>query len=375
MRHRKHRNVGGTIQATIVLASGFAHQNIAQANSTTINCEGVNTYPNGDQQRGADEVNEFMNQQLGWVNSPWQQGNWWNDPNVWDADFVDSDINANGDDLSSFDPNGNFGAISYFAGHGTCDDGAPEGCAIKNGQRQICSSGNNCPASNNPFGTGAGVCRHIPGETDVYGHNFGYCAYSTDRFIDVNGSSSWFGQQVDISAGSTVFGESLNSHGWRGAATDGGSNLVVLSMSNGVEPEFFWNNFHNVFGGAHMVATSMPTGGDWFTWGDRGAYFALGYSDNRSGMVADAWYNTMNYIGQIGQSCGSNGVTNGGYGGFNGCGCYMILAAGVTCADAKAHRLETWDDIQNDAKDGQGANCIWYSWSCNYDVNTYPWKL
>jgi hypothetical protein len=40
----------------------------------------------------------------------------WIDPNVWDRDFCDSDLNSNCDDKDSFDPVGS--NIAYFEGHG-----------------------------------------------------------------------------------------------------------------------------------------------------------------------------------------------------------------------------------------------------------------
>ncbi|HLK35866.1 MAG TPA: hypothetical protein VKU41_03875 [Polyangiaceae bacterium] len=101
------------VRLAISLA-GVAVPVAAYASSVQVNAEGVNVYPNGDQRHGADEVNSFMFYFIG--PGPWTVGNYWNDGNVFDLDFVDSDLNANGDDLVSFDPQGLGSVISYYAG-------------------------------------------------------------------------------------------------------------------------------------------------------------------------------------------------------------------------------------------------------------------
>lgn len=77
----------------------------------------------------------------------------------------------------------------------------------------------------------------------------------------MNGNSSLFNQAVDFSARNlSAFGESSYSGTWRGAGINGGANVVILSESNGVEPNFFVQNTANAFAGVHMIATEMPTG-------------------------------------------------------------------------------------------------------------------
>ena len=118
----------------------------------------------------------------------------------------------------------------------------------------------------------------------------------------------------------------------------------------------------------------MPTSGDTATDANRGSHFANGWQYNVNGIVADAWTNTVNTLAE-GSVCGSNGVTSGGYGGINGCGCNVVTTLGANQSEAYAHREENWSDIQNDSKDGRGNGYMVWTWVCNYDAVTYPWYL
>jgi len=343
----------------------------ASATSVAINAEGVNIYPNNDIQAGADEARSFYQGMTSPPSTPWTQGNLFTDANVFDQDFVDSDLNSNGDDEVSFDAPHT--AIAYFGGHGTCDDGFPDGCLF-GGMPQQCRSSADCPFTSNPFGNGSGgVCRHVPGEQDAMGR-YGFCAYQSDRFLIVNGSNSAFGQQVDYSAsGRSAFGESPESGAWRGAGTNGGANFVVLSVSNGVEPGFEAANLLQAFAGVHMIASTMPVSGDYQTTGNRGSDFASAYFANPFSRIADAWKNTINQLSGVGSACGSNGVTNGGFGGYNGCGCNVVATVGVDINECQQHLLESWSDLQNDATfDARGNGIFTDTILCNFDTTIDP---
>lgn len=370
-----------SILATVITAFLISDTTFASATSHRINAEGVNNYGPNDQQHGATEVTNFMNQV---VSDGWTKGTFWTDANVWDSDFIDSDLQSGGGDLYEFDPNGNSSAVSYYSGHGLSDNGFPA-------NRQICSNGNQCPASANPYNTGNGVCRFAPGRVDVYGNKFGYCNYPSDRAMILNGSTHNFGNTVDYSNWNTVaWGESPTSGAWGGAGTNGGANVVVMALSNGAQPSFYWQNLGAGFAGVHMIGTLMPTGpatccpgscgtgtcisGDSVTWDTRGTYFALAYHYNPSSIVSDQWNVTVLDL-NVGLACGSNGVTSGGYGGYNGCGCNIMVAAGAAQSEPNIHLQENWVGIMNDSNDAQGNAWFSVKWVCNFDSNTYPFTL
>jgi hypothetical protein len=298
------------------------------------------------------------------------------DNSVYDSDFVDPEIRSGGDDTYNFDPTGNAVSISYFCGHGTCDAGFPGGCL--GGSVQVCSHASDCPAANNPYTyePGAGVCRYWPGGST--GPGYGYCAYASPRFIITNSTYSIFGNDVeysDIVNKSAAWGESSQSGSWRSAGTNGGTNLVVLDLSNGMTWPFAWQSLGAAFAGVHMIATLAPTAGDTDMVADRGSFFASRWHANHASAVMTSWLNTMSSMPSEGEACGDNGVTDGGYMGFNGCGCNMAMVVGATNTEAENHVNETWNDIQNDSLDAKGASYYYYYGQCNYDWVTYPFTL
>jgi hypothetical protein len=188
-----------------------------------------------------------------------------------------------------------------------------------------------------------------------------------------------FSNSVDYSYGGEVaWGESTNSGTWRGAYIDGGANVVILSLSNGMLPGFYYQNLGNAFAGAHMIGTTMPTAGDYDDPVDTGSEFAEQYFYESDNYVGLSWAEVAVQVGDGGScgmgrnSCGWEQVTNGGYGGYNGCGCNVVASLGVSSEDALNHAYEGWGDIQNDALDGTGSG--WMAlWSvCNYDTTTDP---
>ncbi len=308
--------------------------------------------------------------------STWNTDSGYQDADAWGIDFYNHSLTTIGDSQVSFDAPQD--AISWFDGHGTCDAGFPGGC--RGFPLQPCSTSSQCTAAKNPFNTGAGVCRNVPGSC-VGCASPPACAYETDRYIVTNGSNqtitfSNYSATEPGTVRSAAFGSSTQAGGWAGAGTLNGTNMVVLSLSNGVEPAFWGQNFVRAAAGVHLLATTMPTGGDWANPPDAGAAFAGNWQANHSGIAANAWTTALNSMSAgYGSSCGVNGITNGGYHGYNGCGCNVVISFGATAAEAHNHRLEAWSDVQNDANDGKGASFYYYTWVCNYDSNTYPWWL
>ncbi len=367
----------------------------AKAYSPYIGYEAVDIYGPGPCNTNGSLCNPINNAQgfASWATRSFFSGPTftWTNGNVYDSDFVDRQLNSAGGDFGNFDPEGNTLAIAFFAGHGTSDDGfglvgSADPC---NEYQQLCGTSSACLPQYNPavtfqgvngqYNAGAGVCRHSPGY-QYSNIQYGYCAYNSDRFVIVNGNSVNFNNSVNYSFGGQVaWGESSNSGTWRGAYTDGGANVVVLSLSNGMEPGFYYQNVGNAFAGAHMIALTMPTAGDYDDPANTGAQFAEGvYFGEYDNSVALAWLEVAAIVGDGGScgqgpnSCGWEQVTNGGYGGYNGCGCNIVMAVGATATEAGNHVDETWDDITDDSLDGQGNGWFSGEYLCNYDTNTDP---
>jgi hypothetical protein len=235
----------------------------------------------------------------------WQETRRYVESSVFDSDFVDSDKNSYGGDLTNFDVQGNFAAIGYFSGHGVTDGGTT----------QACSHDSDC--ANPPSGTTLpAVCRSIPGAGLT-------CLYDTPRRLVTNGAVAHFGNLDDLGTGLVTFGESPESGGWDGAGTNGSLNLVVMDISFGVTPTMYDEQLGNAFAGLHLWATIMPTYGDTSDVADRGSKFATGYTMSPYVAVADAWISVVTNIGD-GLPCNGN-AAYGGYGGINGCGCNVIF--------------------------------------------------
>src|SRR5262249_19715867 len=185
----------------------------------------------------------------------------WTNSLVRDSDFVDPQLPNGPGGFDTFNFDARNVAISYFSGHGTCDAGFPGGCG--GGAVIPCVQTSACSAAVNPWGSGAGVCRYWPGGSIMPGT--GYCAFATPRFLKTNSAADTFGHWINYSNSNNNYvgwGESPSSGAWRGAGQNGNTNLVVLDLSNGVEPSFEWRNLSPAFAGVHMIATLMPTAGD-----------------------------------------------------------------------------------------------------------------
>lgn len=361
------RLLSGLILAGVLWPAGEA-----AANSSLIT-EAVSTYGGGADIPGAiPNCASFRANMTGWTTA-----HAYTDNAVYDTDFVDGQIRSGGSDNLYFDADGNGVAISYFCGHGTCDAGFPGGCL--GGSVQVCNDASDCPAANNPYSSyapGPGVCRYWPGGST--GPGYGYCAYASARYLVTNSTSSQYGNWVDYSnlqTDNVSWGESLFSGNWHGAGYNGGTNLVVLDLSNGMNWPFAWESLSGAFGGVHMIATLAPTAGDTAMVPDRGGFFAAKWKANNNSGVMNSWLSSMSSMPAEGGACGWNGVTNGGYQGFNGCGCNMAMVVGGTNSEALSHISETWNDIQNDYIDSDGANYYYYFGQCNYNTTTYPITL
>jgi len=89
------------------------------------------------------------------------------------------------------------------------------------------------------------------------------CCYMADRGAATNGSSDKFNGVVNYTNGPIRWGNN-------------GTNMVVLDISCGVLPTFWYQAFRNASAGVHLIATIMVAGGDTDNVPDRGSSFALG---------------------------------------------------------------------------------------------------
>jgi hypothetical protein len=48
------------------------------------------------------------------------------------------------------------------------------------------------------------------------------------------------------------------------------------------------------------------------------------------------------------------------------------MAMGATSNEAAAHIVETWPEIQDDTRDGQGSSYYYWYYLCNFDTNADP---
>ena len=287
--------------------------------------------------------------------SPWQLKTKWTDKNVWDTDFLDPDAGTVGDDQGNFDPPG--AAISYFTGHGFCQDGC---------SKQSCSTTSACTT---PV-AGArlpGTCRFSPFDQPR-------CCYMRDRSAATSGNFDALAGVVNYTSGNVRWGESPSAGTWAGAGTNGGTNLVVLDISCGILPPFWYQALRNANAGAHMIATILVAGGDTANVADRGATFARMWAANPNGNVAQAWLDTLSSLPfGDGGGCGNEG----GHG-INGCGCNIVVAMDSTPQSAANKMSEDWIDLRFDSNDAKGNN--WYSarWQCNYTLkstDSTAWEL
>jgi len=299
----------------------------------------------------------FYNGMQAYPNSVGYVGSqFWSNSDVWDQDFVDSDVNGNGDDYLYFDQANNNNAIAFFSGHGTADTGALGSC--------------------NHTSDCAGI--PLPSACIAGPDQPGGCHFQTPRKIIVNGGNGApFGNSVNYSDGLVRWGEaSWNT--WAGAGGNGGDNLVVLDLSNGAVPDLLVGQLWNVFAGVHIVSTLMAVAGDTADVSDRGATFAYLYRANPGSLVMASWAYTLNYLPQTdGGPCITSSYSNyGGGHGFNGCGCNVSLAMESTSERALMRFYdEDWFGLSGDGWDANG-NAGYWTWSyiCNYDSDGHPWS-
>ncbi len=326
------------------------------ADSKGIVVESVNEFDDlpgcGGSPTSSDICNSIANgdgflQNMVFPGSPFFRSARWVDEKVYDTDFVDSQIDPLGFDMGNFDKPGT--AISYLTAHGII----PDGCS----PQARCTSTNQCRTPNTAIGQRfPASCRFSPMDPPR-------CCYMVDRAAVVNGENDRFSGLVNYTGGPIRWGESPEAGGWAGAGIDGGTNVVVLDISHPVLPTFWYPTFRNAVAGVQLILALMTAGGDTANVAQRGSTFAKMFRANQAMKVSDAWKKTMPSMpANVGQPCPGGG----GFRGFNGCGCHIVIGFDKTRERADQSMLETFGDIRNDNNDALGNQFSTQQWQCNY---------
>lgn len=294
-------------------------------------------------------VDNFRNQMLSI--SGYTAGIRQTDELVLPADFTDPERIAGGIDTIRFDRPGD--AISYFSGHGSCDDQTNTACTSTAGCSDIAALEKRC-------------LRYTDSPLQ------GRCVYSRPRniVVDQTGTSC---QLVNYSTNGVRWGEDPSAGSWAGAGTNGGINFAVIDNSCGITPDLYIPELLNAFAGISTIALIMPTrvGDDTADVANRGRAFADRYVANVNSAIAPSWTDAINSV-----AGGSSCAFGGGNHGVVGCGAHIAISVEVNQERAEwANRIETWEQLRDPANDGIGWG--WMSWiyTCNYDCNNRPFVL
>lgn len=355
--------------------------------------EAVNTFNGpGYCNNGADLANAiadasgFMSTML---NTSWPYQNLgyynkhqWTEQQVWTSDFYDPQLSGAPDnDTNTFDENGT--AFSYVAAHGgnvSGDTAAPSNTCAPGPNCQPCFTQSQCTSP--PPGTRMpSMCRRIPGDP------VGSCSYSTDqRSISIanctQGAAGRNGQVVYNNT-AVAWGEAPG-RSWRGAGTNGGTNVVQLHISH-PHASNRGHELFNAYGGAIMIASPLiHSGGDTAVVASRGAYWAAQKVNPNSSVAQGYLAAAASIASGLSFPCcdsfgrGPNGATctdtnNFGRGqGVNGCGGSVVGALDSTLAYAQGDLAFTWYQVQSDGNKSLGRAYYWEVVSCNYNCNIYP---
>jgi hypothetical protein len=323
------------------LTSAAAHAN------TGITIEAVDQYSCGALANNKANVDNFRNRMLSIAG--FTAGVRFTDGSVFSTDFIDPEAFGSGADSFNFDRSGD--AISYFSGHGTCDD------------------------QTSTFCTSAASCPDQPGLQKAcmnFGFGLGTCSYSRPRniVVDRTGTSC---ELVDYSTNKVRFGEDAASGAWAGAGTNGGINFAIIDNSCGISPGLFVGETIASYAGISTIGFIMPTrfGDDTADVADRGRSWADRFVANPGGAAAPAWADALN------STTGGSGCAFGGGGhGIVGCGANIAISMDTTQARAQFSTLtEDWAGFRNEANDAAGWGWWWGVWTCNYDCNANPFTL
>lgn len=294
------------------------------------------------------------------------------DQGVYDGDFMDPDLAAHAPgypaDTYNFDQSGL--GIAFYAGHGAQ--------LPKPNPPIICTNGaSQCTQANAPSGTyvgtsGLGSCALSPMSVATHGAGKGECQYvqltTVNPTIDTCSTGSSNNNHAQF--GYMALGETRATGAWRGAGTNGGTSLALIHMSFSMWTFFPETTWWSMFAGVHLFAANMTS------WGDidggavnYGTDFADDYQTNPYGSVESAYMQIMS-VETEGSGCVGSGSPNGG---FNGCGCNMIMTISSSSTNAYNAFHENWVALTAEMATQNGSGYWYWNATCNYNTNTYPW--
>lgn len=320
------------------------------AQETGITIEAVDRYSCGALSNNIANVDNFGNQMLSIPG--YTAGVRWTNRNVFTTDFIDPELVPGGEDTINFDRPGD--AISYFSGHGTCDDQTDTGC----------TSTANCPDIS---GLEKRCLRHTESPLE------GRCVYSVPRNIVVDDPTGPDCEIVNYSTNGVRWGEDQSAGPWAGAGTNGGINFAVIDNSCGITPDLYIPELLDAFAGISTIALIMPTrvGSDTADVAGRGRAFADRYVANVNSAIGPSWTDAINSV-----TGGSSCAFGGGEHGVVGCGAHIAISVEVNQERAEwANRFETWEQLRDPANDGIGSGWMTWIYTCNYDCNHHPFVL
>jgi len=279
--------------------------------------------------------------------TPWTAGVWYYDNSVYDTDFYDPQLTGNGvdNDNNNFDRAGT--GISFFIGHGTCDDAT----------NTQCSTNNDC----DPGHTGNSYCPNFPLSP---GQNAA-CINNVTRKMVTSSTNSSHGNLVRYGNGavSMAFGESPNSGTFDNVGTNGGSNVVIIVNSCGFRSHYITpvdSHQPRFYAGVHEIMFNMPVGNikgassantaDTAQWGARGSTLANLILANTNAPASTAWL-TPSFVNNNYFGAGANVV-----GAFD---------TNSTTAQTRINN-ETWVQSTQDTRDATSAGGGFMRWTCTF---------
>ncbi len=316
-----------------------------------ISIEAIDAYPNcnplANNKANADGFRNRMTSIAGYTN-----GIRYVDSLVYLTDFLDPDRpgGSGGRDHSNFDRQ--VDAISYFSGHGSCNDQTLTTCA----------GDADCPLL---AGLNARCTRFSESPLS------GKCEYSRPRVLLANKNGNPC-NTLNYSTGGVAFGES-DSFPWAGMGIDGGINFAIMDVSCAITPTFYVEQTINAFAGMSTAAFIMPTrvGSDTVDVSNRGRAFADRYVANPNSAMAVQWAASINSV-----TGGSACAFGGGSHGIAGCGAHIAISSDSNDANAQfSNRTETWIQYRDENNDARGTGSAAWILTCNYDCNTHDFTF
>lgn len=276
--------------------------------------------------------------------TPWTAGVWWEDNFVYDTDFYDPQITGNGYDDDTYNFDQSTTGLSYFLGHGVCDDATDTPCTASS----QCGSNGYCP--NFPLSGGQTAA----------------CINQSPRRMVTSSTHSQHGNYVWYGDGdvSMAFGEDATSGGYDGAGINGGTNVVLITNSCGFRSHYLWPVNYNqpqFYAGVHEVMVNMPVGNiysssgsssisDTAQWSARGSTLANLILTNTNAPADNAWL-TPSFVNNN----------------YAGTGANVVGSFDVSSSAAQGRlQNETWAQSTQESRDTTGDGGGYYYWTCNF---------